>query len=431
MKKEILKSVFGAHKNLIVTGDVSTGKTTKVIMPLVDEMIENEQSIVFLDPKEEYYTKYYGLLKDKNYNFVVLNLRDFEKSDGWNPLEYPYELYKKGKIDASLDHIEKIASTICYEKVSSDPFWSLTAADCLVGLILALFEDANDEEVNINSICEMLDLFDNSDTNKSVIKQYFNNKQEDQSYHYVVATLNAPKETKASIISVLKQKIRLYISRDSLAAILSKNTFDYQDFLTKPTAIFVLAKDETKALNSIASIFIEEIYATLLEEGHEIYYNFILDNVDILDDLNLLLDMLSSCISRNVKFILGTRSMDYLTNFYGDYILTLCNMIEALNDEIIISISKEGDFEEVFKERKHLDYPKPGKSSVKTFNIKEYLEIDSEEKTEEKKEIKPTKAELNVEELIQKIDQRIQEIENESKKHQSSDQSVFDVFREE
>ena len=98
MKKEILEKVCNSKKNLIVSGATATGKTSSVLFPLVREIIERKQSLVVLDTKEEYIKEYYENLKDNNYNIIVLNLRDFTKSDGWNPLEYPYSLYKKGKI---------------------------------------------------------------------------------------------------------------------------------------------------------------------------------------------------------------------------------------------------------------------------------------------------------------------------------------------
>ena len=37
MKKEILEKVLDSKKNLIVSGDISTGKTLNVLFPLVKE----------------------------------------------------------------------------------------------------------------------------------------------------------------------------------------------------------------------------------------------------------------------------------------------------------------------------------------------------------------------------------------------------------
>ena len=54
MKKEILEKMLNSKKNLIVSGDISTGKTENVVFPVVEEIINNNQSMLVLDSKEEY-----------------------------------------------------------------------------------------------------------------------------------------------------------------------------------------------------------------------------------------------------------------------------------------------------------------------------------------------------------------------------------------
>ena len=71
MKKEILEKMFNSKKNLIVSGDISTGKTENVVFPVVEEIINNNQSLLVLDSKEEYINKYYDKLKEKNYNIFT------------------------------------------------------------------------------------------------------------------------------------------------------------------------------------------------------------------------------------------------------------------------------------------------------------------------------------------------------------------------
>ena len=36
-----------------------------------------------------------------------MNFKDLERSNSWNPLEYPYDLYKRGEKDKALDLIER------------------------------------------------------------------------------------------------------------------------------------------------------------------------------------------------------------------------------------------------------------------------------------------------------------------------------------
>ena len=54
MKKEIENRLYNSKRNLIVTGDILTGKTTNILFPLVDKIINKEESLLMLDSKEEY-----------------------------------------------------------------------------------------------------------------------------------------------------------------------------------------------------------------------------------------------------------------------------------------------------------------------------------------------------------------------------------------
>ena len=93
MKEELLKNLNESRKNLIIEGDIVSGKTTNVLFPIVENMIEQKQSIFILDAKEEYINNYYQELKQNDYNIITVNLRAPYNSDGWNPIEYPYFLY--------------------------------------------------------------------------------------------------------------------------------------------------------------------------------------------------------------------------------------------------------------------------------------------------------------------------------------------------
>ena len=88
----MIDKIYNFNRNLIVDGKLSAGKTTNVMFPLVEKMIDNSESLFILDSKEEYLNKYYNTLKSNNYNVITINLRNMDKSEGWNPLEYPYQL---------------------------------------------------------------------------------------------------------------------------------------------------------------------------------------------------------------------------------------------------------------------------------------------------------------------------------------------------
>ena len=94
------------------------------------------------------------MLKEKGYNVVLLNFRDPQKGNAWNPMALPYKLYQEGNMDKSVELLDDLALNILYDdsNKNADPFWEKTSADYFSGVALGLFEDAKPEEININSI---------------------------------------------------------------------------------------------------------------------------------------------------------------------------------------------------------------------------------------------------------------------------------------
>lgn len=403
MKKELLERIISGKKNVIISGNVATGKTTNVMFPMVDEIIDAKENIFIIDAKEEYINKYYDKLKEKNYNIVVINLRDLSKSEGWNPLEYPYSLYKKGNIDATLDYLEEMAQIIFYKKEDYDPYWANTASDFFVGVTLALFEDGASDEINFNSINAIFNGVDKHIGRTDYTTEYLKSKGiNSQAYIYSASTIMAPRDTKASILSVATQRIKPFVSREKLTHMINKTTFSLDNVDTTPTAIFFIARDENKSLNNLATIFIEQLYSKLISMKIKNKFNLILDNFDVIERFNGLTDMLESSTSRNVKFYILTRLLDEFKETYGNAIIKLCNTVSINNSEVSLMIDDKNininnEFVEVLIPDANFEYPKLDESSVNVFSIPE----------------KNQASHINVEDIMKKIDKKIEELEKE------------------
>lgn len=430
MKKEILKRILNDNKNLIVSGDISVGKTSNVLFPLVREMIDEKQSLLVLDSKEEYIKEYYDDLKSKDYNIVILNLRNLSKSEGWNPLEYPYNLYKDGKVDEAINYIEKQAKAIFYDDSEVDQFWSNNSSDFYTGIVLGLFEDGKDNEINLSSVNSMFNSTDNKYSVNDYVTQYFKLKNpSSQSYIFASSTISAPKETKGGIISVARQKLRTYVTREMLSTLLNKTTFSYEDILTKPTAIFVIARDENKYINNVATMFIEQLFTILVNSKIQNQFNFVLDNIDDLERVNELSDMLSSGVSRNIKFEIATRSYEELIEKYGKYIEKLSNLV-VVEKDIKLVIDNEEYTEEKeqlieFVQDENVEFPLLQKEKIETFDIVEFVR-SKKESIDMRNPFLTNNLSTNVSDingLIKDIDRKIEQLD--AKENTNSDASVY------
>lgn len=429
MEKEIVKKLHDSNTNKIVIGNIDTGKTGNVLFPLVDYIISEKENLLIIDSKEEYYKTYINELKEAKYDVVVLNFRDTKKTNTWNPLEYPYSLYKNGDKDLAIDLVTKIGEIIFHDDSTSDPYWENCATDFFTGVVLGLFDDAKASEVNLNSVFGMFNS-DKKIKESYLLNRYFSLKDKtDPAYLSASSTAFAPKETRASILSLAKQKLKPYILKYSLTNMLSKSNFDFTKLLNKKTAIFIITKDENTDINLLAPIFINHLYSLILANKEKYKYNFILDNFDTLVNVNGLVDMLSSSQYRNVNFYIGTRNHDSFTHTYGkntESILTKISM-----ESTSIKIETNGTTTKTIKGRNLLkkdlyftdiEYPDAPNNKYKVFDVEKYVtdkfleQIDDITKGASKavdkfgKKASEITSELGIDEVISKIDKKIAEL---------------------
>jgi len=336
----------GEYHSLVI-GSTGSGKSQTVVNPLVNLLAKKGESMIITDPKGELYRYCSGALKKRGYKIVLLNFREPLMGNAWNPLNLPYQYYKKGNTDKATELLDDVALNILYDPSSGkdSDFWEKSAADYFSGLALGLFMDAKEKEVNLNSINLMSTVGEERYATSNYVKEYFGLKGE-QSNAYVFAsnTINAPAETKGGILSTFRQKIRLFSSREELSEMLSYSDFDMRQVGKEKTAVFLIIHDEKKTYHSLLTIFIKQIYETLIdvaqENGGKLQYrtNFILDEFANMPPLKDVDSMVSAARSRDIRFTFIIQNFAQLNDVYGKEV---AEIIKGNCGNIIYLISTE------------------------------------------------------------------------------------------
>ena len=317
----------GEYHNLVI-GSTGAGKTEILVQPMVKSLAKAGESMIITDPKGEIYEKNADELRKRGYNIILLNFRNPQQGNCWNPMALPYSLYKSGDIDKSNELLEDLAQNILYDEASkaNDPFWQNTSADYFAGLSLALFEDAKEEEININSINYMSTVGEDKikGTNTNYLKEYYSTKSPTSAMVLDVnGTLTAPTETKGSILSVFREKMKKFSTQENLSEMLSRSDFDMRDIGRKKTAVFIVIQDEKKTYHFLATIFLKQCYETLVsvafEHGGKLPYktNFILDEFANMPPLKDCDAMVTAARSRNIRFTFIIQNFAQLSDVYG------------------------------------------------------------------------------------------------------------------
>ena len=316
----------GEFHNLVI-GATGSGKTQSTILPTIKVLAKKGESMICTDPKGELYEKTGSMLKEKGYNIILLNFRNPQKGNAWNPLTLPYRLYKSGNQDKAIELLDDLALNILYEENNgnADPFWEKTSADYFSGLALGMFEDTTEDKININSISLTTTVGEDKCGASTYVKEYFNMKDPNSAaYINASGTIMAPSETKGSIIAVFKQKIKLFSSRENLSEMLSYSDFELESIGKQKTAVFIIIQDEKKTYHSLATIFVKQCYETLIDvaqsNGGKLLCrtNFLLDEFANMPPLKDVTTMITAARSRQIRFTMIIQNFAQLKQVYGE-----------------------------------------------------------------------------------------------------------------
>ncbi len=336
----------GEYHNLVI-GATGSGKTECVVKPLVNLLSKKGESMVITDPKGEIYEYCGEYLRSQGYRIIILNFREPEKGNAWNPLSLPYQYYKSGNTDKGIELLDDVALNILYNKDGGkdSEFWEKSAADYFSGLALGLFMDAKEKEVNLNSINIMSTVGDERRGTTPYIKEYFHLKGESSApYIFASNTINAPNDTKGGILSTFRQKIRLFSTRESLSEMLSYSDFDMRDIGKQKTAVFMIIHDEKKTYHGLMTIFVKQCYETLIDcaqkNGGKLEYrtNFILDEFPNMPPLKDVDSMVTAARSRDIRFTFIIQNFAQLDDVYGEEV---AQVIKGNCGNLIYLISTE------------------------------------------------------------------------------------------
>lgn len=318
--------VDNGEYHTLVIGATGSGKTQGIINPTVQMLIKGRESMIISDPKGEIYNDNSGIMRELGYQIIILNFRDPQKGNCWNPYHLPYKYQKEGNFDKANELLNDLSLNIVVDGQGQDPFWQNSAASYLTGLSLALFEDAPEEEININSVNLMMTTGEDKYGASNYLKEYFHAKDPaSPACVNALGTVDAPNETKGGVVSVLKDKVKTLAVTKNLSEMLSKSDFDMDSIGEKPTAVFMIIQDEKTTYHSLATIFVKQCYEALINVAQQhggklpVRTNFLLDEFANMPKFKDITTMVTAARSRQIRFTFIIQNFAQLKQNYGDH----------------------------------------------------------------------------------------------------------------
>ncbi len=407
----------GEENHTLVVAATRLGKTTGYVIPTILSNAKrgDRRSMIISDPKGELYRHTSAALREAGYKVLLMNFRDYNHSECWNMLTPIYRKYQKayavydevgvadtkdgprsvfrGKVYKTRKALDRDLSTIVRMAVDDvgkdiddlaamfiatvntrDPYWEDTARDVLKAFIWAMLEDSREESLNarddgdfekqlitedtfsFNTVLSILAQFRDDRDSWYDDGGYFSKRPENSRARLLAKNSfieNAP-NTRKCVISSFNAKLAVF--RDvGVRLITGCNSFDMEDIVREPVAIFIDYRDEIKAHYQIISLFVQHAYKLLIERANrspdgrlEVPFYFVLDEFGNFPAINEFDTTISACAGRNIFFILIIQSYAQLVNVYGKEVSEI--ILDNLNVKVFMGSNNYSTLEQFSRE---------------------------------------------------------------------------------
>ena len=327
--KRIRVSVVSKCSNIntLILGAPGTGKSRGFIIPNIMQMNCN---MVITDPKAEILTKVGKLLIDNGYEIRVLDLKNHEKSHGYNPFEY---FRDENDVFLFVNNMWEAMSDKRAHK--GEQIWDDQAKNMLMSIMLYLYYFAPKDEQNFDMVLEIMSVIDSTENTNgdSVPKKHerlFEMIPHDcTAYRYYTMWNTAKGRTLSSIVATLSAKMAVF-SLSSMRKLTYHDEMDILDLATKKVAVFMILPDDNKVYNFIAGTLYTQMFQQLYNYADTVchgplprHVRFFMDefsNIALPDDYN---KILSTSRSRNISFAIVLQDKSQIEALYKDTYRTL------------------------------------------------------------------------------------------------------------
>ena len=313
--------------NTLILGGSGRGKTRAYIIPNIMQL---NSSFVCTDPKGEICKKTGKLLKRFGYDVRVLDLKNHDKSHGYNPFEY-----FRNDNDILLFANNMWGAMEDKTATKGDPTWPELARAMLLSFMLYLYHYAPPEEQNFDMVVEMMhkvkidDDKSKTETASELDKLFERIPHDDTAYGYYKDWSNSRGRTLASIYVTLSAKLSVF-NLESMRKLTFKDEMGILDLATKKVAVFLIIPDDNAVYNFLAGTLYTQMFQQLYEYADSLpggalpeHVRFYMDefaNIALPNDYQ---KILSTARSRNMSFVIVLQDKQQIEAIFEKYYKTL------------------------------------------------------------------------------------------------------------
>lgn len=321
------------NTHTIVVGSTRSGKTRRVILQTIGLLGMSGESIIVSDPKGELYDFTSTYLENLGYKVLTLDLKNTRKSDRYNFLQPVIDALNRDDIQDAIDKTWDITETLMPENDKGEPIWKNGEASIIASSILMVaFENRKEYKYqNIANVYNFIvEMSKNrvDEENKSIvyfekISELLKKKNSDNPALDLLAISEiAHPRTRSSFYISALTTLKLFTNMN-INSITSDTNIDLKSIGKEKIALFIIIPDEKETYYSIASMFINQLYASLVEQADrrggilKQRVNFILEEFGNFTKIPGITSKLTVAGGRNIRFCLCLQSFKQLDDKYN------------------------------------------------------------------------------------------------------------------
>lgn len=337
-KKEKIYCI-DSNTHTIGIGATRSGKSRCLVLQSIGLLGLAGESMVITDPKGELYDNTSSYLEELGYKLRTLDFKDTRKSDRYNFLQPVIDALEKGDIQDAIDKVWDITESLMPENEKGEPIWKNGEASIIASSIFIVsFENINKYKyqnlANVYRFIIEMAVYRNDDGGNSYIlfeklRDYLNSiNQNHPAIDLLAMSEIAHAKTRSSFYTSALTTLKLFTNLN-INSITSDTNINLKDIGRKKVALFIILPDEKETYYSIASLFVHQLYVSLVAQADKLggklrqRVNFLLEEFGNFTKIPNMASKLTVAGSRNIRFNLFIQSFKQLEEKYGKEVASI------------------------------------------------------------------------------------------------------------
>lgn len=308
----------------ILIGSSRSGKSRRMIFETIWLRAKAGKSMIITDVKGELFLGTNKYLKDEDYEVIDFDLRQPLKSRKHNYLDRILDALNDQDTPRAIDYTWDLVS-VMVGVPKGEPLWTNGESAVIAAAILIVAMEAPLEYKNMTNVYYFLAKMCKSDENgKMLITKYLDLLPDTHPAKglFDVAEIS-PEKMRGSFFGMALTTLRLFTNLN-IADVTSESDFDISYIGKKKTALFIIVPDEKTTLYPLVSIFINQVYISLVETANKfggrlpVETDFLCDEFGNFPEIPSFGSMVSAGLGRGIRFVIVIQDYQQLEKKYKD-----------------------------------------------------------------------------------------------------------------